>query len=444
MDEQLTSDGVSAEQFAGTVDDGQLYAEYRRLATEQDAVRRVATLVAQGVEPSTVFGAVAEEMRRCVPAVAAGVGRFDADGDFTLLAVALHPAGSARLPVGSRTPLEGNTLAPVVQRTGGSARVDAYENAAGPIAARLRAIGLSASVGVPIIVDGRVWGVAAVASVEPGPMPADTEVRIGRFAELITTALVAGDRDEQRRQLMAEASRRANLIDAVLEGRAFGGERSGWQVAGHLGLPLTGPFVVVAAPIPAMGDEPLPGIESKLRSRDIFSAWRLLPDVQVGIVYVASDRQLRACLALMSRVTTARVGVSARFDDLRDTPRALHVARVMLRGRAEPSSSVAVFDGSILATAAVSAPEAMIKIVGPTLEGFSRLSNEEREILLETFRTWLDNGASVSAVAKLLFCHPNTVRYRLRRIERLTGRSLSRPRDAAELSLAFEVHRRFM
>ena len=112
--------------------------------------------------------------------------------------------------------------------------VDAYENAAGPIAARLRAIGLSASVGVPIIVDGRVWGVAAVASVEPGPMPADTEVRIGRFAELITTALVAGDRDEQRRQLMAEASRRANLIDAVLEGRAFGGERSGWQVAGHL------------------------------------------------------------------------------------------------------------------------------------------------------------------------------------------------------------------
>jgi GAF domain-containing protein len=182
MDEQLTSDGVSAEQFAGTVDDGQLYAEYRRLATEQDAVRRVATLVAQGVEPSTVFGAVAEEMRRCVPAVAAGVGRFDADGDFTLLAVALHPAGSARLPVGSRTPLEGNTLAPVVQRTGGSARVDAYENAAGPIAARLRAIGLSASVGVPIIVDGRVWGVAAVASVEPGPMPADTEVRIGRFA----------------------------------------------------------------------------------------------------------------------------------------------------------------------------------------------------------------------------------------------------------------------
>jgi PucR C-terminal helix-turn-helix domain/GGDEF-like domain/GAF domain len=444
MDEQLTSDGVSAEQFAGTVDDGQLYAEYRRLATEQDAVRRVATLVAQGVEPSTVFGAVAEEMRRCVPAVAAGVGRFDADGDFTLLAVALHPAGSARLPVGSRTPLEGNTLAPVVQRTGGSARVDAYENAAGPIAARLRAIGLSASVGVPIIVDGRVWGVAAVASVEPGPMPADTEVRIGRFAELITTALVAGDRDEQRRQLMAEASRRANLIDAVLEGRAFGGERSGWQVAGHLGLPLTGPFVVVAAPIPAMGDEPLPGIESKLRSRDIFSAWRLLPDVQVGIVYVASDRQFRACLALMSRVTTARVGVSARFDDLRDTPRALHVARVMLRGRAEPSSSVAVFDGSILATAAVSAPEAMIKIVGPTLEGFSRLSNEEREILLETFRTWLDNGASVSAVAKLLFCHPNTVRYRLRRIERLTGRSLSRPRDAAELSLAFEVHRRFM
>jgi sugar diacid utilization regulator len=444
MDNRLTADGVSAEQFAGAVEDGQLYAEYRRLAAEQAAVRRVATLVAQGVDASTVFGAVAEEMRRCVPAVAAGLGRFDADGESTLLAVALDPAGSARLPVGTRTPLEGNTLAPVVQRTGGSARIDTYEDAAGPIAARLRAVGLSAAVGVPIIMDGRVWGVAAVASVEPGPMPADTEVRVGRFAELITTALVAGDRDEQKSQLLAEASRRSNLIDAVLEGRAFG-EWSAWQVADHLRLPLNGPFVVVVAnQIPTMGDEPLPGIESKMRSRDIFSAWRLLPDVQVGIVYVASDQQLRTCVALMSRVTTARVGVSARFDDLRDTPRALHVARVMLRGRADPSSSVAVFDGSILATAAVSAPEAMIKIVGPTLESFGRLSDEERETLLETFRTWLENGASVSAVAELLFCHPNTVRYRLRRIEKLTGRSLSRPRDAAELCLAFEVHRRLM
>ncbi|MFY9764116.1 MAG: helix-turn-helix domain-containing protein [Mycobacterium sp.] len=50
----------------------------------------------------------------------------------------------------------------------------------------------------------------------------------------------------------------------------------------------------------------------------------------------------------------------------------------------------------------------------------------------------------MSATAEALVCHPNTVRYRLRRIEKRTGRSLSRPRDVAELCLAFEVHRRLM
>jgi hypothetical protein len=118
--------------------------------------------------------------------------------------------------------------------------------------------------------------VTAVGSVQPGPMPADTEVRIGRFAELIATALVAGHRDAQQRQLLAEGSRRLNLIDSLLEGRAFD-EWSLREVASYLRLPITGPFVVVAAHVPAGGDEPLPGIESKLRSLDIFSAWQLLP-----------------------------------------------------------------------------------------------------------------------------------------------------------------------
>ena len=105
------------------------------------------------------------------------------------------------------------------QRAGRPARIDSYDNVTGPIAARVRAVGVSAAVGVPIIVDSRVWGLAAVGSVRPGPMPADTEVHISRFAELIATALVAGYRNEQNRQLLPEGSRRSNLTDALLEGR---------------------------------------------------------------------------------------------------------------------------------------------------------------------------------------------------------------------------------
>jgi DNA-binding PucR family transcriptional regulator len=74
----------------------------------------------------------------------------------------------------------------------------------------------------------------------------------------------------------------------------------------------------------------------------------------------------------------------------------------------------------------------------------SELPDEERRILFDTFRVWQDTDASLSEIAKRLICHPNTVRHRLRRIEKRTGRSLSRPRDVTELCLAFEVHRRLM
>jgi hypothetical protein len=442
LDGHLTAEELDAE-FDENLDDSTLYAKYRRLVAEQAALRRLATLVARGVEPEDVFGAVADEMRRCVPADTAGLWRFESDREITIVAAAADPAALAKWPVGTRTPVDGNTLATMVQRTGRPARMDSYDNIAGPIATRVRAVGVSAAVGVPIIVDGRVWGLAAVGSLQPGAMPADTEIHVSRFAELIATAVVAGHRDEQKRQLLAEGSQRSNLIDSLLEGRVFD-EWSLRDVSGYLRLPISGPFVVVAADVPAVGDEPLPEIESKLRSVDVFSAWRLLPDFQVGIVHVASDRKLDLVVALLSRITTARVGASAPFEDLRDTPRALHVARVMMRGPTDSTSSVAVFDGSILATAAVSAPEVMIKTAGAALDGFGDLPDEDRDTLFETFRVWLDNDASVRGAAEVLICHPNTVRHRLRRIEKHTSRSLSSPRDVAELCLAFEVHRRLM
>jgi hypothetical protein len=77
------------------------------------------------------------------------------------------------------------------------------------------------------------------------------------------------------------------------------------------------------------------------------------PDLQVGIVHVKSARHRDEIIALVSRSATYRVGISARCHDLRDTPHALHFAKVMLRGRPDEASSIAVFDGSILATAAV-------------------------------------------------------------------------------------------
>ena len=293
----------------------------------------------------------------------------------------------------------------------------------------------------------RVWAAVAAEAATRLCMNGDAlrtlTAKLLTAQDLFTNAMAAGYRQEQTRRVVGDEAQRSVLIDALMHGRLF--ERcSVWEAADYLRLPSAGPFVVIAADIARSGMDALPDIEAKLRSLDVSSAWRRLPDVQVGIVHVNNDRHLAAVLALVSRVAIARAGVSARFDDLRDTPRGLRQARVTLRGRAEPGSPVSVFDGSILATAAVSAPDVMVELASPVMECFADLSDEEREILLETFQAWRDHDGSIRTVGEMLFCHPNTVRYRMHRIEQRTGRSLTRPRDVAELCLAFEVHRRLM
>ncbi|MFY9764641.1 MAG: helix-turn-helix domain-containing protein [Mycobacterium sp.] len=293
----------------------------------------------------------------------------------------------------------------------------------------------------------RVWDIVAAEATSRLCMNGDAlrtlTAKLLTAQDLFTNAMAAGYRQEQTRRVVGDETQRSVLIDALMHGRLF--ERcSVWEAADYLRLPSTGPFVVIAADIARSGMDALPDIEAKLRSLDVSSAWRRLPDVQVGIVHVNNDRHLAAVLALVSRVAIARVGVSARFDDLRDTPRGLRQARVTLRGRAEPGSPVSVFDGSILATAAVSAPDVMVELASPVMECFADLSEEEREILFETFRAWRDHDGSMRTAGEMLFCHPNTVRYRMHRIEQRTGRSLTRPRDVAELCLAFEVHRRLI
>jgi hypothetical protein len=292
-----------------------------------------------------------------------------------------------------------------------------------------------------------VWEIVA-AEVASRPC-ADTDVLRTMTAQLMaaqdvfTAAMAAGYRQEQTRRLVGDETERSVLIDALLHGRLF--ERcSLWEAADYLRLPSVGPYVIVAADLALSGVAALPGIEVKLRSLDMSSAWRRLPDFEVGLVHVNTDRHLAALLALVGRVAIARVGVSARFKDLRGTARALHQARVTLRGKADEGSPVSVFDGSILATAAVSAPEVMVELAEPLVGCFADLGEEEREILFETFRAWVDQDGSMRAAGEVLFCHPNTVRYRMHRIEQRTGRSLTRPRDVAELCLAFEVRRRLM
>lgn len=253
-----------------------------------------------------------------------------------------------------------------------------------------------------------------------------------------TEAMTAAFRQQAMHQAIEDEAERSALAEALFEGR-LSADYSLWDVAQMLHLPGHGPYAIVAAALPALGRQALPGVEPLLRSLDVFSAWRLLPDLQMGIVHVASQTAMTRMLELFRRLTDTAVGISPLFDDLADAARALRYARIAMGAGRHDDDNVTVFDDSVLTVAAVSAPEVTRKLAEITLGSFNDLPADERDTLVGTFRAWVDNDGSIQQTASVLFCHPNTVRYRLRRIEERTGRSLSVPRQLAELCLAFEV-----
>ncbi len=289
---------------------------------------------------------------------------------------------------------------------------------------------------------------AARAAAIPTDAILDATARIFFAQETFTQAMANAYRQQLTAQVLEREEERSALVEALLS-RRMTDRQSLWEAADLLRLPTSGPYVVVAAELPAIGRLGLPAIENKLSARDIRSAWRLLPDLQVGIVHLKDPKAtknapaaLDTLVEVLGQVATARVGISPPFRDLAETSDALRFARVAVTGKPSGKSLVSVFEDTPLAVAAVSAPEVMTKIKSLLLRRVYELPPEERTILLDTFQAWLDAGGSANDTAAKIFCHPNTVRHRLRRIEELTGRSLARPRDLAELCVAFEVERR--
>ena len=177
-----------------------------RIAGEQAALRRVATLVARAASPADVFAAVAEEAGRILEVGFTFLSRYDSDDSATI--VASWSSTGAAFPVGTRVTLRGRNVHTLVLQTGRAARVEDYAGASGPAADLARQFALRGSVGVPISVEGRMWGVMFVASTGDEPLPADTEARLAGFTELAATAIATA---QARMELRGFAEEQAAL-----------------------------------------------------------------------------------------------------------------------------------------------------------------------------------------------------------------------------------------
>jgi predicted ATPase/signal transduction histidine kinase len=191
--ERLDGVRLIAGQLAVSIDNAQVYAEFRRVAGEQAALRRVATLVARAAPPEAVFAAVAEEAGKLLAVDFAILNRYDA-GQETIMNVGRWTSTGKPAPasLGSRLPLGGQNVTTVVCRTGRPTRID-YTRVSGVIGEVVHGWGFRSSVGVPISVKGRLWGVMVVALARADMLPADTEARLADFTELVATAIANAD-----------------------------------------------------------------------------------------------------------------------------------------------------------------------------------------------------------------------------------------------------------
>jgi signal transduction histidine kinase len=205
------------ELIATTIANAQARQELSAIAEEQAALRRVATLVAQGASPSTLFHAVAEETGLLLPADATVLMRYDADGSVTRVGRWSRPG--IDLPPGDRSPLGGRNVTTLVFETGHAARLDNYGDDAGEAAVWVDA-GLCSSVGVPISVEGQLWGVVVVLSMSAKPLPADADARLAGFTELVATAIANADAQAEltasRARIVATADETRRRIERDL------------------------------------------------------------------------------------------------------------------------------------------------------------------------------------------------------------------------------------
>jgi GAF domain-containing protein len=274
--------------------------EIAQLAGEQAALRRVATLVAQGAEPRHVFEAVADEVAGIIDIPVVGVHRYEADGTFTMLGI----AGETKFTVGSRWPVEEDGIAGMILATGRPARKDDYSAMSGRLGKAIREDLMVSTVGVPIVVEGGIWGFM-VAAAKPGrPIPADTEMRLARFTELVATAV---SNATTRADLLTSRARVVSAADETrrrLERDLHDGIQQ-WLVA----LALKARKAATLAPMGESIGEELSGLAD-----DLVAVTDELREISRGIhPAILSDAGLDDALEALARRSGIRVDLDVNF-----------------------------------------------------------------------------------------------------------------------------------
>lgn len=244
---------------------------------------------------------------------------------------------------------------------------------------------------------------------------------------------------EAYRATEAELRRRTDeqlqaLLDALLEGQASPGLAG--RAAAGLDLPEHGPYAVVVLRAERRdgGGRPLQGAGFRF-------IWRMRADCEVGVVALTPGQGLDGVARALDGRCSGPGGISPVVPGLAELGRARRLAELALRTCPPDATGVVRLDQRMPTALVVSQPELADRLVADVFGELLELEPADRAVLLETLDVWLACEGSAGRAAGRLYCHRNTVFNRLRRLEQLTSRSLARPRDLIEMTLALDAYR---
>lgn len=241
-------------------------------------------------------------------------------------------------------------------------------------------------------------------------------------------------RREEARLRSRDLRQRQIALEALIQGRgsdpAFARE-----AARTLDLPLDRPMAVVVGLVDPPGEEPLRSPQEACGAAGFASVWQARADVECGLVSL-EGRSIRALLALLEERVCGRVGVSPVFLTMAGVDTAYRLAEVSARTHPVGGRAVAFLDDRLPEALLASSPEVIPRLLHQTVHPLLALPAPDRDALLDTLRAVIDEDGSPTRAAAALYCHRNTVTYRLQRIEELTGRGVSTPRDKLMWTMA--------
>ncbi|WP_280441873.1 PucR family transcriptional regulator [Nocardia brasiliensis] len=257
--------------------------------------------------------------------------------------------------------------------------------------------------------------------------------QVWQLVDDYSQALTAGYQEAVAERDRRDARAHDAAFDALLAGQVDGPRL--WDCARTLRLPQQGSYVVVVA----ADAEVVPGVAEALAVLGVSSAWRVRLDNQIGVVALTPRFTPERLATSLRERRCGRIGVSSPFSALTEAPAALRQAEITCA--AAIPGEVLHHDQALVPVLLASAPEVAAALRAAVLGAVLALPEHDRAVLLTTVQAWFDHDGEIAAVAAALYCHRNTVRFRLNRVAELTGRRLSAPVAAAQVHLALQAHR---